>query len=333
MNAKENLLSWKEQRRQKRLEDKAATQPAWSYLKRSTSSYVMQTIIYISLFLLGLATLYPFWYAFILSINDGQDAIKGGIYFWPRVFTMKNYETALEHPQIIPAFRVSILRTVISIGLGLIFNSMLAYALTKKNLPGRTAIIFFLYFSTLFGGGVVPTYILYRQIGLLNNFWVYVIPGLYSFFNVIILRTAFYAIPESLSESARIDGAAEFRIFLQIIIPLSLPTLATIALFIGVGNWNDWFTGAYFASTNKKMWPAATLLNDIMAGATRLQAPSTSSTGEQIQVNEALQGRQNVTAEALKMTFLMILTLPIIVIYPFIQKYFVKGVMIGSIKE
>lgn len=324
-------LTWRERRQQRKIEDKKAAQPAWSYLKRPTSSYIIQGFIYVFLVFLAIVTLYPFWYAFILSLNDGRDAIRGGIYLWPRVFTTKNYATAIEHPTIIPAFQISLLRTVLSIVIGLVFNSLLAYALTKKDLPGRTFIIFFFYFSTLFGGGIVPTYILYRQIRLLNSFWVYIIPGIYSFFNVIILRTAFYTIPESLSESARIDGASEFRIFLQIILPLSLPTLATIALFIGVGSWNDWFTGQYFVTDSRK-WPAATLLNSIMAGVTALQAPA-SDTGQQSQFNEALQSRQNVTAEALKMTFLMILTLPIVFIYPFVQKYFVKGVMIGSIKE
>lgn len=304
---------------------------SYAYLKRSTSSYVVQYIIYFLLFLLGILTLYPFWYAFVLSLNEGRDAVRGGIYLWPREFTIANYYNALNHPTIVPAFRISVARTVLSVAIGLVLNSMLAYALTKRDLPGRTAIIFFFYLTTLFGGGIVPTYILYRQIGLMNNFWVYVIPGIYSFFNVIILRTAFYTIPDSLSESARIDGASEFRIFLQIIIPLSLPTLATIGLFIGVGNWNDWFTGAYFVQSAVK-WPAATLLNSIMQGAQQLQ--TTTTTGGQGQINEALAGGlQNVTAESLKMTFLMILTLPIIFVYPFIQKYFVKGVMIGSIKE
>lgn len=301
------------------------------YLRQSRAYYVIQAINYTLLFGLGLITLYPFWYAFVLAFNDGNDAMRGGIYIWPRVFSLDNFQVAFRNRLIRPAFTISISRTALTIIIGVTMQAMMAYALTKRDLPGRSGIIFFFYFTTLFGGGLAPTYILYRQIGLLNNFWVYVIPGIFSFFNAIILRTAFYSVPDSLSESARIDGASEFRIFFQIIIPLSLPTIATIALFIGVGNWNDWFTGQYFVQ-NKKLWPAATLLNDLMN--TFQQSATATTTGGQAQVNEALAGGQaRVTAESVKMAFLVILTMPIIVIYPFVQKYFVKGVMIGSIKE
>ncbi|MDI9497403.1 MAG: carbohydrate ABC transporter permease [Bacillota bacterium] len=302
-----------------------------SYLKKSRGYYVIQAINYTLLLGLGLITLYPFWYAFVLAFNDGNDAMRGGIYIWPRIFSLDNFQVAFRNRLIRPAFTISISRTALAIIIGVTMQAMMAYALTKRDLPGRSGIIFFFYFTTLFGGGLAPTYILYRQIGLLNNFWVYVIPGIFSFFNAIILRTAFYSVPDSLSESARIDGASEFRIFFQIIIPLSLPTIATIALFIGVGNWNDWFTGQYFVP-NKKLWPAATLLNDLMN--TFQQSATATTTGGQAQVNEALAGGQaRVTAESVKMAFLVILTMPIIVIYPFVQKYFVKGVMIGSIKE
>ena len=302
----------------------------YSYLKKSRGYYAIQAINYTLLFMLGIVTLYPFWYAFVLAFNEGRDAMRGGIYFWPRSFTTQNFDVAFRSPLIRPAFVISISRTVLSILIGVTMQAMMAYALTKRDLPGRAPIIFFFYFTTLFSGGLIPTFILYRQIGLLNNFWVYVIPGIFSFFNAIILRTAFYSVPESLSESARIDGASEFRIFFQIVIPLALPTIATIALFIGVGNWNDWFTGQYFAKPAK--WPAATLLNDLMN--TFQQQSTTTTTGGQAQVNEALVGgSQNVTAESVKMAFLVVLTMPIIAIYPFVQKYFVKGVMIGSIKE
>jgi putative aldouronate transport system permease protein len=246
---------------------------------------------------------------------------------------MENYGKAFTNPLIYSAFSISIARTLISIVLSCFFTALMAYALTKRDLPGRSVLIFYFYFTTLFSGGLIPTYIMYRQLGLLNNFWVYVMPGIYSFFNAIILRTFFYTIPDSLQESARLDGCTELGIFFKIILPLSIPAMATIALFVGVGNWNDWFTGAYFVPRRRDLYPAATLLNDLLSQA--VFENSMSSTGGRTAVNEALMSAasRNTTPDSLKMAFLIILTLPIICIYPFLQKYFVKGVMVGSIKE
>ena len=302
-------------------------------LKTSTAYKVGQSVNHFVLILLAIVTLYPFWYCLILSFNSGLDALKGGIYFLPRSFSMENYQKAFTNPLIFSAFSISVGRTVLSIALSCFFTALMAYALTKRDLPGRSALIFYFYFTTLFSGGLIPTYIMYRQLGLLNNFWVYVIPGIYSFFNAIILRTFFYTIPESLNESARLDGCSELGIFFRIILPLSIPAMATIALFVGVGNWNDWFTGAFFVPRKRELFPAATLLNDLLSQA--VFENGTTSTGGKGQVNEALMSAnaRNTTPESLKMAFLIILTLPIICIYPFLQKYFVKGVMIGSIKE
>lgn len=288
---------------------------------------------YALLFLLGFITLYPFWYVLILSFNTGMDALRGGIYILPREFTFENYLHALNHPLIFSAFRISVARTVLSIVLSGFLTSLMAYAMTMKELPGRSIIIFYFFFTTLFSGGLIPTFILYRQIGLLNNFWIYVLPGLYSFFNAIILRTFFYTIPASLPESARIDGCSELGIFFKIMFPLSLPVMATIALFIGVGNWNDWFTGAFFVSRRRELFPAATLLHDLLSRA--IFENQMSATGQVAQINELLMGTiaQSATPRSLQMAFLIILTVPIIIVYPFLQKYFVKGIMIGSIKE
>ena len=301
--------------------------------RRTKSYYLGQSVNYIILSALGFITVYPFWYSLVLSFNDGMDALKGGVYFWPRAVTFDNYLRAFTNPLIFSSFAVSTARTLLSVILACSLTSLMAYGLTKRDLPGRSAIIFFFYFTTLFSGGLIPTYILYRQIGFLNTFWVYVIPGIYSFFNAIILRTFFYTIPDSLKESARLDGCSELGTFVRIMLPLSAPVMATIALFVGVANWNDWFTGAYFVTRRRDLYPAATLLHDLLSQANFVN--SLSSTGEQMQINESLMSSsaRNVTPESLKMAFLVILTLPIVCIYPFLQKYFVKGVMIGSIKE
>lgn len=291
-----------------------------------------QTVNYTLLFLLGLVTLYPFWYCLVLAFNEGKDALAGGVYFWPRSFTLENFVKAFENPYIFKSFGISLSRTVLSIVFGCFLTGLMAYAMTKRDLPGRSGIIFFFYFTTLFSGGLIPLYITFRQLGLINNFWVYVIPGLYNFFNAIILRTFFYTIPESLSESARIDGCSELGIFFRIMLPLAMPAMATIALFIGVANWNDWFTGAYFVPSNSDIHPAATFLQKILSQ-TSFEASMDATSGKS-NVNEELMLAltTNTTPESLKMAFLIILTTPIICIYPFLQKYFVKGVMIGSIK-
>ncbi len=302
-------------------------------IRRSPLYKFGQTVNYTMLVMLAAVTLYPFWYCLILSFNQGRDTLRGGIYFLPRAFTLENYAKAFTHPLIASSFAISISRTALSIVFSCFFTALMAYALTKRDMPGRSALIFYFYFTTLFSGGLIPTYIMYRQLGLLNNYWIYVIPGIYSFFNAIILRTFFYSIPESLHESARIDGCSELGIFFRIMLPLSIPAMATIALFVGVGNWNDWFTGAYFVSRRRDLYPAATLLNDLLSQA--VFENSVSSTGQKNQINESLMltRSQTTTPESLKMAFLIILTLPIVCVYPFLQKYFVKGVMLGSIKE
>lgn len=302
------------------------------YMKTSLSYKVGQTINYTLLLFLGLITLYPFWYSLILAFNDGKDALAGGVYFWPRAFTLDNFVKAFRNKLIFSAFGITVARTLISIVLGCFFTGLLAYAMTKHDLPGRSWLIFFFYFTTLFSGGLIPLYVTFRQLGLINNFWVYVLPGIYNFFNAIILRTFFYSIPDSLHESARIDGCSEFGIFFRIMLPLSLPAVATIALFIGVANWNDWFTGAYFVPSNADIHPAATLLNKLLSQASFESAIDATSGQGNVNEELMLSLTTNTTPESLKMAFLIILTTPIMCVYPFLQKYFVKGVMLGSIK-
>lgn len=289
-------------------------------------------ILYTVLGLFCFTTVFPFIYSFVLSFNDGYDSLRGGVYFWPRKITLENYQLAFAHPQIMTSFRVTVLRTAVSTVLSLLLTAMMAYGLTEKRLPGRSAIVFYFFFTTLFSGGLIPTYILYRQLGLINNFWVFVLPGLFSFYNTVIMRTSFEGIPLALTESARIDGAKEFTIFTRVIVPLSLPVMATIALFVGVGNWNDWFAGAFYIQFNKNLVPASTLLYQLISEASF--ESSMSATSGQAQVNEALMMAKatGTTPESLRLTFVIIIVTPILMVYPFLQRYFVKGVMIGSIK-
>ncbi|WP_178021542.1 carbohydrate ABC transporter permease [uncultured Paenibacillus sp.] len=303
--------------------------------KRLTPADRMYMAFNYSVLLIFCATaLYPFIYFLALSFNDGYDAMKGGIYFFPRVFTLENYAKAFTNPLILNSFYVSVARTVV-VTVGSVFlTALLAYALSRKGLPGRKYIVFFFFFTTLFSGGLIPTFILFRQLHILDTFWVLVLPSLYSFFNAIIMKTFFDGIPEALSESARIDGASELSVFARIILPLSMPVLATIALFVGVGVWNDWFTGQFFIQ-NEKLQPAATFLNKMISEASfQSMTSSSGNSGSAIQnMTESQRELRGVTPEALRMTFVIIITTPIICVYPFLQKYFVKGVLVGSLKE
>jgi putative aldouronate transport system permease protein len=279
---------------------------------------------YIFLIFLGIATFYPFWYVLIASLNTGRDFMRGGVWLFPREFTLENYMMAFEDKQIFTALQISVFRTVVGVVAGLLLTAMVAYAMSVRTLPGRQFINFFWYFTTIFGGGMIPFYMLLRTLKLNTSIWLYVIPSLYSFYNFILLRTNFASVPYELRESAQIDGASELRIFGTIYLPLAKPILATVALFIGVGQWNDWFTGAYYQA-KADLYPAATLLQKILA-----EASSTANikAGQET----AAQAITSYTSQSLQMAFVMILTMPIVVVYPFLQKYFVKGAMVGAVK-
>ncbi|AZN38325.1 carbohydrate ABC transporter permease [Paenibacillus albus] len=300
--------------------------------KLSAADRMYTSVNYLLLLIFCLTALYPFIYFLALSFNDGYDAMKGGIYFFPRVSTLENYSKAFHNPHILKSFWISISRTVVVTVGSTLLTALLAYGLSRKGLPGRKYIVFFFFFTTLFSGGLIPTFILYRELHILNTYWVLVLPSLYSFFNAIIMKTFFDGIPLGLSESARIDGASELSVFWRIILPLSMPVMATIALFVGVGVWNDWFTGQFFIQ-NENLQPAATFLNKMISEAS-FQSMTGSSSGSAIQnMNQNQMTLRGVTPEALRMTFVIIITAPIICVYPFLQKYFVKGVLVGSLKE
>ncbi|MFB9278865.1 carbohydrate ABC transporter permease [Cohnella cellulosilytica] len=300
--------------------------------RMSAADKIYSAFNYAVLVLFCLTAVYPFIYFLALSFNDGYDAMKGGIYFFPRVFTFENYNKAFNNPLILNSFMISVSRTFIVTAGSVLLTALLAYGLSRKGLPGRKYIVFFFFFTTLFSGGLIPTFIMYRQLNILNTYWVLVLPMLYNFFNAIIMKTFFDGIPDSLSESARIDGASELSVFARIILPLSLPVLATISLFVGVGVWNDWFTGQFFIQ-NQDLYPAATFLNKMISEAS-FQTMTGSGGGSSIQnMSQSQMGLRGVTPEALRMTFVIIITTPIICVYPFLQKYFVKGVLVGSLKE
>lgn len=293
-------------------------------MRETRGQKIFKVFNYTFLALLGLITFYPFWYVLVASFNTGRDFMRGGVWLWPREFTLENYVKAFADDRILPALQISVSITAVSIVVGLIFTSLAAYAMCIKTLPGKKFLNFFWYFTSIFSAGIVPYYMVLRDLKLTGSYWLYIIPSIYSFYNFILLRTNFASIPYELREAAQLDGAGEWTILSRIYLPLSKPILATLALFIGVGKWNDWFTAAYYQSKSA-LYPAATVLQRILAEA---------SAGSQVKVGQetAAGTMTSYTTQSLQMAFVMILTMPIVVVYPFLQKYYVKGVMVGSVK-
>lgn len=282
-------------------------------------------------FILSIFTLlciYPFIYIVALSFNDGLDAMRGGIYLFPRKFTLENYAKLFEDERLIGSFLISVFRTVFGAGLGALVNAMFAYGLSKNNLPFRKFFNWMIIIPMYFSGGIIPYFLVCRTLGLTNNILVYVIPWLATPFYIMLLYISIKDLPSSLEESAYIDGANYGLIFFRIVLPLCLPALATVILLGGIAQWNDWLDGTIMMS-NSKLWPLQTLLLHILQG-----SDMTSFFKEkQLSTAGGMMPRQiRITPESLKMAMLVITILPIFMIYPFAQRYFIKGLMIGSIK-
>ncbi|SET08615.1 carbohydrate ABC transporter permease [Paenibacillus sp. NFR01] len=286
-----------------------------------------QGVIVLLLTLLCISVLYPFLYMLAISLNTGADAAKGGVYLWPRQFTWINYEIVLGNQVIRHAYLITVGRTVIGTFGGLAVTLMAAYGLSYKQLPLRNGILTYILITMLFNGGLIPFYIQLFKLGLTNTFWVYVIPGLFSVWNMFVMQKFIQGIPEALIECAELDGAGPFRILLQIIVPLSKPMLAALGLFTAVGHWNDWFSGAFYVN-DQNLIPVQTFLQQLLTA----QDLSAVLSSNQNQEALARSSMNNITLMSVKMATVMISALPILAVYPFLQKYFVKGVMIGSVK-
>lgn len=292
-------------------------------MKRSMGAKIFDYINIIILVFLCIVTLYPFINVAALSFNQGTDAAKGGIYLWPRKFTLDNYKQVFRDSQILTAYFITIARTVLGIITSVFFTGLLSYGLSKKYLAGRKVYTLLCVFPMFFGGGLIPFYLLMRDLHLINNFLVYILPGVVQLFNMILMKTFFQSLPEELEESAWIDGASRFRTFISIIIPVSMPIIATICIFVGVGQWNSYFDG-YMYMNNENLYPLQTYLYKLI----QKTVISQDLTGMESQARML----QNVTYKTIVSATIMVTTLPVLFIYSFFQKYFTKGVMIGSLK-
>ncbi|KAA1184057.1 carbohydrate ABC transporter permease [Paenibacillus sp. FSL E2-8871] len=290
--------------------------------RRTKGEVVFDIVNNIGMLCICFVTLYPIWYVLINAFNDGKDAMLGGIYWFPRKFSLENFSAVFNSPGIMRAMWLTVAKTLLGVGLHVFFTAMVAYAFSRRELIGGKFYILLGTITMIFAGGLIPTYLLIRDLHLLENFLVYIIPVMFSFFDLIIFMTFFRDIPDGLEEAARIDGANDWSIFLRVVLPVSLPVLATIALFHGVYQWNDYFTGMIYMN-NESMQPIQTFLY-------RVVAQSSSNL-----MMTAVQGSavtRTVTSQSIKLATMVVTTLPIVFAYPFLQRYFVKGMMIGSIK-
>ena len=304
--------------------------PRRTGIRRSVGELLFDNLNILLMIVFAFATLYPFWYILVLSLNEGKDAMLGGIWFWPRKFSLENYTFVIGNSTMLNAYKITVLRTVSGSALTLLVCGLAAYALTKHSLPGRNAIIMLFIIPMFIGGSIVSYYVVFAKLGMLNRFWVYIIPGCFSFFQMIIMRTFMYTIPPSLEESAKMDGASYFRIFARIIVPLSMPIVATTLLFSAVGHWLDFYTNMVFVGKRSLM-----TLQYLLWLVVRAQQGSLSALTEEKAMGSGNQGllQKAVTPESIRMATIMVVTLPILFVYPFLQRYFVKGVLIGSVKE
>lgn len=298
--------------------------------KRWTTERVVFTTLNTT-FLVALAALmiYPLLNTLAISLNDGMDAVRGGIGIWPRVFSLKNYEVVLNMDSIYQAFFMSVLKTVVVVATNLFFTSMLAYALSRKEFLFRRSITLIFVLTLYFDAGLIPNYLLIKDLGMLNTFQAYWVPVMISAFNLIILRTYMKSIPDEITESARVDGAGEFRTWWQIIMPLCKPVLAVVGLFVAVGSWNAWLDTLLYNSGDPALTTLQYELQKLLASSMNAGANSANSAANAASVGA---GGQVTTPIALRSAITMVAAIPILFVYPFLQKHFVSGLMIGSVK-
>ena len=292
-------------------------------IKRDIAFPIFNTLL---LILLMFVTLYPVINTVAYSFNDGTDALRGNIGLWPRVFSTKSYESILSDNSVYQAAFISAAKTVLTTLLNLFWTGMLAYALSRREYVLRKAITTVLVLTMYVNAGLIPNYLLIsRTLGLRNTFLVYIIPTMFSCFNMIVIRTYIAGLPDALVESARIDGAGDLRAYWQIIFPLCTPVLATVALFVAVGAWNSWFDTYLYCGSKKDLYTLQYLLK--MKLATTQQSSNAAKTSA-----DALKTTTMTTPVTIRCAITVISTVPILIVYPFLQKYFVTGMALGAVK-
>lgn len=289
--------------------------------KKTLGGTVFDTFNAILLTGLSLITIYPFWYIIVASFSD-VDRLEYyvGLLFSPLGFSLDSYRAVLGNPRIYTGYKNTLMYVVFGTAINIFMTSLGAYVLSRRNYYWKKLVMKMVVFSMYFSGGLVPMYLLMRELNLYNNIWAIILPGAIGTWNLIIMRTSFMAIPYELEESAKIDGANDLVVLFRIILPLSLPVIAVMVLYYGVGHWNAWFNAMIYLR-DAELHPLQLILKEIL-----LQNDITNMRGDSVGADEVK------TAEALKYATIMVSTVPILMAYPFLQKYFVKGVMVGALK-
>ncbi|MGF7142671.1 putative aldouronate transport system permease protein [Anaerotaenia torta] len=288
--------------------------------KADLAFVIMNTVI---LALFCLLTLYPILNTLAVSLNDGMDAVRGGIHLIPRKFTLQNFYTVVTKDNMVTAIKISVLRTVIATFLHMFVTALLAYVLSRKEFLFAKEVSLFYVLTMYVSGGLVPTMLLYKSLGLTNTFWVYIIPGMISAFNMIVIRTFMNGLPDSFVESAQVDGAGHLKIFFRIVLPLCKPVMATVALFIAVGQWNSWFDAMLYNINRPDLTTLQYELMKLLSSVSQLQGSAS------LMKHAATQ----VTPVSIRSATAIFTALPIVCLYPFLQRYFISGMMIGGVKE
>lgn len=284
---------------------------------------VGQIINGIFLGLMVVITIYPFWHVVMYSLSDSHASMSGGIFLWPREFSLLSYQQLLSTKQLYICYRNSLLKTLIGTGVSLLLTALTAYPLSLPRFKGRGFFSLMIFFTMLFNGGMIPTYLLIRDLHMLDTFWVYVLPASMSAYNMFILRNFFQSIPPSLEESALLDGANPFQVLFHIVLPLSGPALAALAMFYGVALWNGYMDNVLYVNDSNLQ-----LLQNFLRQLIAAAGAKSGTVSEMADVSAA----SRLTEETVKMTVITVSVIPVLIVYPFLQKYYTKGVMVGSVK-
>lgn len=294
-----------------------------SFIRKSKGEIVFDTLNIIGMCLFTIIMIYPFWNQFIISLNEGSDTVLGGLYLWPRKFTLDNYQYVFARSNILRGTIISILRVFVGTATSLMCTGLLAYVTTVPFFVGRKFMRVVFLATMYFGGGLIPTYMLYMNLGLLDTFTVYWLPGLFAAYNMLLISSYMQGIPESLPESARIDGAREMKIFFSVMIPLCKPVLAALAIMAAVGHWNSWFDVLIYNSGGKY---------DTLQVYLRKILLEAEQAAKLLADQKKFEEMKNLTTASIRAATTMIVSIPIIAVYPFFQKYFVGGITIGAVK-
>lgn len=291
--------------------------------KKKVGDRVTDTVLGIIVAMVIIVCLYPFWHVIMYSLSESRAAMSGGVFLFPREFTTITYEMLFQTKKIFVAFGNSVAKTVVGTVISMVVTVLTAYPLSQDELKAKRPILFVIYFTMLFNGGIIPTYILIKNLNMLDSFWVYVIPVALNPYNMFVLRSFFMSIPKSLTEAARLDGANPMQVLIQIALPLSKASLATIALYYVQALWNSYMDGVLYVNSSS-LELLQVYLRRLIA-----QAGASAALGEMGNLNAASM----VTEESMKMTVIGFTIIPVVIVYLCLQKYFVKGAMVGAVKE